>query len=141
VESRTFFDTNLLLYLFDVGEPAKSGAARRAFDGSAPGDIVVSTQVLQEFYWNATRKLSPPLPAHEAACHVRELSEHTVVVVEVPLILAATARAESDTIAFWDALIVEAALSAGCTRLLSEDMQDGREFDGMRVVNPFAARA
>jgi predicted nucleic acid-binding protein len=50
VPGRTFFDTNVLLYLFDVGEPEKSEAARRAFGDTQPGDLVVSTQVLQEFY-------------------------------------------------------------------------------------------
>ena len=135
--SRTFFDTNLLLYLFDVGEPEKSRAARGVYDGTPPGDLVLSTQVLQEFFWNATRKLSPPLPANEAAARVEEFAAHMIIVVDVPVILAATARASTDTIAFWDALIVESALSAGCTRLLTEDLKDGREFDGLRVENPF----
>ena len=138
--SRTFFDTNLLLYLFDVGEPEKSEAARRAFGGTQPGDLVVSTQVLQEFYWNATRKLSPPLAPDEAAEHLRAFSAHTVIIVDVALILAAVARATAARIAFWDALIVEAALAARCTRLLTEDLQDGRDFDGLTVVNPFTAR-
>jgi predicted nucleic acid-binding protein len=59
----------------------------------------------------------------------------------VALILAAVARATSARIAFWDGLIVEAALAAGCARLLTEDLQDGRDFDGLRVVNPFTAQA
>jgi predicted nucleic acid-binding protein len=137
VAGRTFLDTNLLLYLFDVGEPEKSGAARRVYDGMAPGDIVLSTQVLEEFFWNATRKLDPGLPADEAARHVRDFTVHRVVVLDVPMIHAAMARTASDSIAFWDALIVEAALSAECERLLTEDLQDGREFDGLRVENPF----
>jgi predicted nucleic acid-binding protein len=123
-----------------VGEPEKSEAARRAFGGTQPGDLVVSTQVLQEFYWNATRKLSPPLAPDEAAEHLRAFSAHTVIIVDVALILAAVARATSARIAFRDGLIVEAALAAGCTRLLTEDLQDGRDFDGLRVVNPFTAQ-
>lgn len=136
---RTFLDTNLLLYLFDVGEPVKSDAARRVFDGLTPGDIVLSTQVLGEFFWNATRKLIPRIPPDEAAGHVRSFSLHTIVVPDVPMIHGAMARTATDRIAFWDALIVEAALSAGCVRLLTEDLQDGREFDGLRVENPFKA--
>jgi predicted nucleic acid-binding protein len=43
-----------------------------------------------------------------------------------------------DGFSFWDALIVEAALRGGADRLLSEDMQDGRVVEGMRIENPFA---
>ena len=53
------------------------------------------------------------------------------------MILAAVARSTADGVAFWDGLIVEAALSAGCTRMLTEDLQHGRVFDGLRVENPF----
>jgi predicted nucleic acid-binding protein len=82
----------------------------------------------------------PPSDIREAAEHLRAFSAHTVIIVDVALILAAVARATAARIAFWDGLIVEAALAAGCTRLLTEDLQDGRDFDGLRVVNPFTAQ-
>ena len=139
VAGRDFVDTNVLLYLFDVGEPTKSDVARRVYGTAEPGDLVVSTQVLQEFYWNSTRKLVPPLEPAEAAGYLRDFAMHDVVEVSVPLILSAAGRSTAARIAFWDALIVEAALSAGCARLLTEDLQDGRDFVGLRVVNPFRA--
>lgn len=136
--SRTFVDTNVFLYLYDVGEPAKSRMATQAMRSLESGDVVLSTQVLQEFYWNATRKLEPAVSPERAARVVAELATYLVVQIDVPLILAAIARSESGQIAMWDALIVESALSAGCERLLSEDLQHGHQFDGLRVENPFA---
>ncbi len=56
----------------------------------------------------------------------------------MPIILAAAARVQTASISFWDALVVESALAAGATRLLTEDLQHGQGFDGMlRVENPF----
>ena len=137
MSDRTFLDTNVLLYLFDVGEPAKSRIARRAYDALAPGDGVLSTQVLQEFYWNARRKLRPPLGTDAALRSLLDLSAHETVVVGVPLIAAAVARGAEDRLAFWDALVVESALEARCTRLLTEDLRHGRRFGPLRVENPF----
>jgi predicted nucleic acid-binding protein len=137
VGGRTFVDTNLLLHLYDVREPAKSRVARRAYAAMEPGECVVSTQVLQEFYWNATRKLVPPLPPEVAARALLDLSAHETIQVDVPLIVAAATRGTSDRVAFWDALVVESALAGRCTRLLSEDLQDGRRFGTLVVENPF----
>ena len=137
--SKTFFDTNVLVYLYDVHEPKKSRSAKSALAATAPSDLVLSTQVLQEFYWIVTRKLDPPLSPAAAALQITELARHSVVNIDVPLILRAVARATSDCIAFWDGLIVEAALRAGCAMLFTEDLQDGRDFDGLRVMNPFVS--
>ncbi len=139
VAGRTFVDTNVLLYLFDAGEKAKARIAQSVLADLDPAQVVLSTQVLEEFYWNATRKLRPPLPPADAATQVVRLAAHTVVVPGVPVLLAAISRGEEDRLAFWDALIVESALSAGCDRLLTEDLQDGRTFGTLRVENPFAA--
>jgi predicted nucleic acid-binding protein len=137
VAGSSFLDTNVLIYLHDVGEPAKQDVARRTFDGLDPGAVVLSTQVLQEFFWNATRKMEPPLSHEDAARFVLDFSRYRVVHVDPAMILSAIERLRRDRLAFWDALIVESALSAGCTRLLTEDLQDGRMFDSLRVENPF----
>jgi predicted nucleic acid-binding protein len=101
------------------------------------GRAVLSTQVLQEFYVNATRKLGRPLSPERAEARVRDLSRLPLVQVNAPLILAAIARSRSLGFSFWDALILEAALSAGAARLLTEDLQHGREVEGLRIENPF----
>ncbi len=134
---RTFLDSNVLVYMFDGKYPEKSRKARAMYAGL--DQVVLSTQVLQEFFWNVTMKLSPAMPQAAAMECVRDFSAHTVVVLDVETILAAIARSTTHRIAFWDGLIVEAALSAGCSRLLTEDLQDGRDFDGLKVENPFRA--
>jgi predicted nucleic acid-binding protein len=101
------------------------------------GRAALSTQVLQEFYVNVTRKLASPLPPEMAEARVRDFSLLPLVRVDAPLILAAIARSRSLGFSFWDALILEAALSTGAGRLLTEDLQHGQEIEGLRVENPF----
>ena len=135
---RSFFDTNVLLYLFDLDEPEKRARAQEIFAREAEADrVVVSTQVLQEFYVNATRKLGRPLPPEIAEERVGDFSKLTLVQADAPLISGAIARSRRMSFSFWDALIVEAALKSGADRRFTEDMQHGRIIEGMRVENPF----
>jgi predicted nucleic acid-binding protein len=136
--TRTFFDTNILLYMFDDDEPEKKNRALRLFDEEVNADrAALSTQVLQEFYVNATRKIKTPLTPERAAARVRDLSKLPLVQVDSALILAAITRCHEMSFSFWDALIVEAALKARAIRLLTEDLQHGQVIDGLRVDNPF----
>lgn len=98
---------------------------------------IVSVQVLQEFYNTATRKLVPPLRRAVARRVVADYSEWQVVTTDALLIISASRLSEVRSVNFWDALSVEAALRAGATELVSEDMQDGRRFGALRVSNPF----
>ena len=136
MSGRVFLDTNVLVYLFDRSAPGKRAVAARLLEERAD-EIVLSTQVLQEFYVAVTRKLGKPLTEAEAEAAVRHLSALAVVVVDSEIILAAVVLSRRHRIAFWDALIVEAALSRGCTTLLSEDLQDGRRFGALAIENPF----
>lgn len=86
---------------------------------------------------NVTRKLVSPLPPEVAEKRVRDFSRLPLVRVDAPLILAAIVRSQRMVLSFWDALIVEAALSAGADRLLTEDLQHGQVFESLRVENPF----
>lgn len=134
----TFFDTNILVYLFDQANPAKRDRAQERFQQEVEaGHFVTSTQVLQEFYVTVTRKLAIPLPLNDAEETVRALTELTITPVDPPLVLAAISRSRDMQISFWDALIVEAALSVGASTLLTEDMQCGRQIGGLRIDNPF----
>ena len=136
--SRSFFDTNVLLYLFDNSVPEKKARAQEVFSEEVEaGRAVLSTQVLQEFYVNATRKLAEPLPAAVAEAQVQDFARLLLVRVDEAMILAAIQRSRSRSFSFWDALIVEAALRGGADRLLTEDLQHGQEMDGLRVENPF----
>ncbi len=136
--TRSFFDTNVLVYLFDNSEPEKKARAQEVFEREVEaGRAALSTQVLQEFYVNTTRKLASPLPSEVAEARVRDLSRLSLVRVDASLILAAIARSRALGFSFWDALIVEAALMGGADRLLTEDLQHGQVIEGLRVENPF----
>jgi predicted nucleic acid-binding protein len=131
-----FADTNVLVYLFDADAPAKQKRAREVLEEE--GDrLVVSTQVLQEFYVTVTRKLGRPLPEGEAESATRELSAFEVVETDLAMVLRSISSSRAWKISLWDALIVEAARARDCARLLSEAMQHGRRFGSVRVENPF----
>ncbi len=135
---QVFFDTNILVYLFDQDVPDKRDRAKLLFQQEVEsGRFVASTQVLQEFYVAATRKLAVPLPVADAEEAVRALADLSIVPVDSSMILSAIYRSRSMQFSFWDALIIEAALSVGATCLLTEDLQHGRQIDGLRITNPF----
>ena len=134
----TFVDTNVLAYAHDRSETRKQPVAQAQLEELwRERTGVLSTQVLQELYVVATRKLATPMPRTTARKIVALYAEWPVVQVDVPLILAASDLEERHTLSFWDALVVEAARRAGATRLLTEDLQAGRRIAGVRVENPF----
>jgi predicted nucleic acid-binding protein len=134
---RTFVDTNVLVYSVDRHARAKQKRAL-ALLLELGASLVISTQVMQEFYVTATRKLPRPLSPAEADDHIERLARTDVVVVDVPLIRMAISLSREHRLALWDALIVESARARGCSRLLTEDLQDGHRFGSLRVENPFA---
>lgn len=135
---RTFLDSNVLVYSVDES-PAEKVKHALAVDllSARAEDLVVSTQVLQEFYVVTTRKLENPLSEERAARAVRGIANLDVVGVDVPLVLAAIDTSRTANISLWDALIVEAASRAGCGRVLSEDLNAGQSIRGVRIENPF----
>ncbi len=133
---RSFFDTNVLIYADDKASPAKQRRAielvaehRRARTG------VLSLQVLQEYFVTVTRKLQ--LDVRIARRKVELLAEFDVASPDVSDILAAIDLHRLHGLSFWDSLILRSAKQSGCGILLSEDMQDKREIDGVRIINPF----
>ena len=135
---KSFMDSNVLVYLFDQDTPRKKAAAQGLLQAEgAAGNILLSTQVLQEFYVTVTRKLARPLRPDTAFEVVNQLAALPLVVIDPPLILSAIRRSRQDSISFWDSLIIDAALKGGAERLCSEDLQHGRIVDGMRIENPF----
>jgi predicted nucleic acid-binding protein len=136
MSARSFFDTNVLVYADDKAAPAKQ---RRALDLVAEhrrtGTGVVSLQVLQEYFVTVTRKLQ--VDARIARRKVELLAEFDVAAPELADILAAIDLHRLHGLSFWDALVVRSAKQAGCSVLLTEDFQHGREMEGLRVINPF----
>jgi len=130
-----FLDTNVVVYAFDTAEPEKQ---RLAIDVLESGRrLVVSTQVLVETWWVLTRRLERPLSEDAASEVIDQLCRLPVVSTDATLVRRAITTSRRWQLAVWDALIVEAALSSGCDRILTEDLQDGQDFDGVTVTNPF----
>ena len=122
---KTFFDSNVLVYAFDKSESKKGAIAKQLIgEFGAEGNLVLSTQVLQEFYVCVTRVGKSKLSREEAESIVNDFAEFPLIQVNKNIISQAMKRHQSQVFSFWDSLIVEAALHSGCSQLLSEDMQD-----------------
>ncbi len=128
-------DTNVFVYLYDHADAVKQHKARTALTERSE-QIVISTQVLTEFYWVATRKLGIDGPTAQEA--VRQMATLRVVPVDHRLVLRATETAVGVGLSMSDALIVEAAAASGSTQLLTEDLNDSQIIRDVRITNPFA---
>jgi predicted nucleic acid-binding protein len=138
MSGRSFVDTSVLVYCFDAGAPAKRKRALAILEGEADvGDLVLSTQVLQEFYVTVTRKLKRPLSGSEAMTAVQELAKLPVVQIDLAMVLSSIVDCQTHQLSLWDTLILRSALTASCERVLTEDLQHGFMFDSVRVENPF----
>lgn len=135
----TFVDTNVFLYALDEDQGDRYTVAAATIENLwESNDGVLSTQVLQELYVNLTRKLRLPMSRPRARAAVERYTTWPVHQVTPGNILAASELEQRHTLAFWDALIVVAAQELGAARILTEDMQHGRTFGGVRIENPFA---
>jgi predicted nucleic acid-binding protein len=133
---RTFLDTNILLCAEDASETRKREIAIRLIvDHKRSRTGVVSLQVLQEFFVNATKKLGldPAIARRKVEFH----SRFDVVQPSITDVFAAIDLHRLRAISYWDALIVHCAKQAGCRELLTEDMQHSQVIEGVRIVNPF----
>ena len=126
-----FWDTNVFVYAFIAG-PKQQIARRKLVSGG-----VISVQVLNEFANVMTRKMRQSWADVERFLSTIEVRFPTAAPLTVQTHAAAHALARDHSIAFYDALIVAAAIEAGCDRLYSEDLQHGRRFGDCVVVNPF----
>lgn len=131
-------DTNVLLYAFDTSAGQKrERALALVADLWRTGNGCVSVQVLQEFYVNATRKLSAPLPLEMAKRIVASLARWEVHAPTAEDVLRAIDLQQGHKLSFWDAMIVGSAGKLGCRVLYSEDLNAGQVVAGVRVVDPF----
>lgn len=137
----SFVDTNVLVYAEDRDAKGKHESARdlvvRLWEHR---DGVVSVQVLQEFYVTVTRKMKKPLTSSKALAIVAEYLTWTVVENTGALLTGAIELQQRSRISLWDAMVIQAALAAGCDRLYSEDLNAGQRFGPLVIINPFEAR-
>ncbi len=132
-----FVDTNVLLYAISSrsDESAKAERARALLNEP---DLGLSVQVLQEFYVQATRPSATSPIGHDAAvAFIRTLERFALQEQTAVLMHAAFATRARYGISYWDAAIVEAARMLGCHQILTEDLQHGQDYGGVRSANPF----
>jgi predicted nucleic acid-binding protein len=132
---KAFFDTNILVYT------ATSDAKKQQAADCLRRGGLASVQVLNEFVHVARRKLRHDWPQIEFALGLFRDSPDDVVPVTVNTHIGAVALARDHSLSFYDALIVAAAIEAGCDTLFTEDMQHGRKFGSLAIVNPFVESA
>lgn len=138
MSARVFVDTDVVVYSLDAAEPHKQERARAWMEHlwrSRLGRL--SWQVLHEIHVTVTEKLEPGLGAAQAREVVRSLMAWRPVPNDRRVVEAAWALQDAHRISWWDALVLGAAQVAACPVLLSEDLQDGAELGGVRVVSPF----
>ena len=133
-----FVDTNVLLYSEDGADAAKQGRAiewLQALWVRRCGRM--SNQVLNEFYFNATTKLKPAMPAGDARAEVRRYQRWQPWVLDHATVETAWAVESRFGFSHWDSLIVAAAKAQGCHYLLTEDLQHEQVIDNLQILNPF----
>ena len=135
--TRLFVDTNVWVYSVDDGEPAKQAVARQVLSPTAGDDLVISAQVIGEFFVTVRRKFAEALPEPDAVALVEQMRRLPVVAIDGELVSAAVAAVRSWQLSYWDALIIAAAEASGCAMLLSEDLADGVLYGNVQVQNPF----
>ena len=136
-----FVDTNIPVYAVSprLSDSAKRGISRELL-AQDTGNLAVSVQVLGEFYAQATRPTRPgALTHHEAMTFIRELRRHHVQPLTLETFDMAIQYRERFDLSYWDCLILAAAKQSGCDAVYSEDMSATQDYDGIRVINPFAA--
>ena len=137
-DTKVFFDSNILVYFADSGEPQKQQIAGELIKNAViNGNGVISTQSLQEFFAATTRKLM--CSKEKAKEYLGNFKDSFAVEqVSVAHILKAVDICIKNQLSFWDSLILSAAIQSGCAICYSEDLTNGQIFEGVKVVNPFA---
>ena len=133
-----FVDTNILVYARDESESEKQPQARQWLEflwKTHQGRI--STQVLQEYYQVVTRRLRPGLQRDIAREDIRDLMSWRPIAVDRQVMEQAWAAEDRFQLSWWDTLIVGAARQLRCRYLLTEDLQDGLDLNGLTIVDPF----
>jgi predicted nucleic acid-binding protein len=132
-----FVDTSILLYAISR-DPAEQDKAKRANDILADRDLALSVQVLQEFYVQATRAGRPDaIERSQAVRLIESFRRFAVQDLTSGIMLAALGTRQRFQLSYWDAAIIEAARAMGCTQVLSEDLNDGQDYAGVGVTDPF----
>jgi predicted nucleic acid-binding protein len=134
-----FVDTNILLYAIS-SHPDETVKSEKAREILRARDLALSVQVIQEFYVQATHPNRSDAISHAHALGlVQAFMRFPIQEISMAVVLLAMATSEKFQLSYWDATILEAARVMKCAVVLSEDLSDGQDYDGVKVVNPFAS--
>jgi len=135
-----FVDTNILIYAHDLYAGQKNTISADILRNLWDKRIgIISTQVLQEFYVNVTRKIENPLPRSKARGIIESYMAWPVELNDPGTVLSASEIEERHMLSFWDAMIVASARNAKAEKILTEDLNHGQEIEGILIENPFAS--
>ena len=139
MSDRFFLDTNIFVYSFDQSVPAKAQrAAILIRDALTTQKGVISYQVVQEFFNVALKRFSQPMQAADAAQYLNAVFRPLLVVHSSQVLYGEALYLHAQgRLAWYDSLIVSAAIQARCETLFSEDFQHGQRFGGLQIRNPF----
>lgn len=133
-----FVDANVLIYSEDSSDPVKQQTALQWLDELWRRQCGrISTQTLNEFYVNATRKLKPPLPQGDARAKVRRFTAWQPWQIDHATVESAWAMESRYGLHYWDSLVIAAAQHLGCRYVLSEDMGHEQHYGAVQVIDPF----
>jgi len=134
-----FIDTNLFVYSFDNRQPQKKERALALIqEALETGQGMISTQVIQEFLNVATQKFSVPMKIEGARTYLRLVMNPLCQIYPSLELYESCLELQAETkYSFFDSLILAAAVQGGCEVLYSEDLQDGQQVRGVRILNPY----
>ena len=136
--NKVFVDANILLYSEDGADATKQATALAWLQVLWERRIgCVSTQVLSDFYVNATQKIKPSMPAGDARAEVRRYALWQPWTIDQATIESAWAVESRYGLPYRDSLVVAAAQHSGCRYLLSDTMAHEQHYDSVQVINPF----
>lgn len=130
-------DTNVLVYAYDVSDPAKQTVAQELVKKAIAGEMVISIQVLGEFAATLLHKVSPPARPEDVIALLDALAPIKLVVPDGDIVRRAVEARSAYGLHFYDGMIVAAAERAKCGCIWSEDLNAGQQYFGVTVVNPF----
>ncbi len=139
MSAKFFIDTNIFVYTFCPAEPVKQQKSLEIIMSALnQGAGCISSQVVQEFINVALKKFATPLSATDCRRYLDAvLAPLCEVYAGYTLYHKSLDIFARYQLAYYDSLIVAAALQAGCATLYTEDMQHGQHFDNLLVTNPF----
>jgi predicted nucleic acid-binding protein len=135
--SKIFLDTNILVYSLDKNDTTKQKKARDIIKNAVDKySVVISTQVLQEFFVAATGKLKAD-PFYVKGI-INSFSHFEIITINPVMINEAIDCSILNRLSFWDSLIITASEFSKCSEVWSEDLNTGQIIRGVKVVNPFS---